>query len=112
MNLRGFARVDVREQEVTFTLDRMTGKCSVCSTWPQFSVRIERKHGKPEKVTKRDGKITASFWTIENRLLSLRTAGSRAKGVESDQYHGKPHRKAPVKDGRALNGGLQASKKV
>ena len=69
-----YAHVSLAEQEVTIRLDRTDSQAHLCSTWPAWSRKLERRYGSPRKVTKssRDGKITSAFWTVPVRLVSLR----------------------------------------
>ncbi len=51
------------EMEVTIRLDRTDGQAHLCSTWPDWSRKLERLYGGPKKVTERDGKVPSAFWT-------------------------------------------------
>jgi hypothetical protein len=50
------------EMEVTIRLDREDRQAHICSTWPEWSRKLERLSGSPKQVTERDGKATSVFW--------------------------------------------------
>jgi len=60
------------EMEVTIRLARKDRQARVCSTWPEWSRRLERLYDSPERVTTRNGKVTAAAWTVPLQRVSLR----------------------------------------
>jgi hypothetical protein len=60
------------EMEVMIRLDRKQRQAHVCSTWPEWSRRLDRLYGSPQRVTKRNGKVTSAFWTVPLNRVSLR----------------------------------------
>jgi len=60
------------EMEVTIRLDRATRQAHIYSTWPEWSRKLERRYGPPKRITTREGKAASAFWTIPNRMVSLR----------------------------------------
>jgi len=67
-----YGRLAGPEQEVTIRLHRETGKAHICSTWPAWSRKLERRYGPPKRETERDGKVTSAFWIIPLRLVVFR----------------------------------------
>jgi hypothetical protein len=65
------------EMEVTIRLDREKRQAHICSTWPEWSRKLERLYGSPKRVTGRDGKVTSAFWMVP--LAAIRV-GRRPKG--------------------------------
>ncbi len=60
------------EMEVTIRLDRVDRQAHLCSTWPEWSRKLERLYGAPRKVTERDGKVTSAFWTLPLTAIRVR----------------------------------------
>ncbi len=60
------------EMEVTIRLDRQDGQAHICSTWPEWSRKLERLYGSPKKVTTQAGKTTSAFWTVPLARVTLR----------------------------------------
>ena len=59
------------EMEVVIRLDRTDQEAHICSTWPEWSRKLERLYGSPKRVTGRDGKVTSAFWTIPLTAIRL-----------------------------------------
>ncbi len=71
------------EMEVTIRLDREDRQAHICSTWPEWSRKLERLYGSPKKVTERDGKATSAFWAVPLTAIRVRRpAPGRALTVE------------------------------
>ena len=68
------------EQEVVVRLDRTDGQAHICSTWPAWSRKLERRYGAPRKVTEREGKVTSAFWTLPLEVVRLHPTKKRAQG--------------------------------
>ena len=60
------------ECEITIRLDKVTDKAHICCCWPDRYGRLERRYGKPESVTTRDGKLTSAKWTVPIKSISFR----------------------------------------
>jgi hypothetical protein len=60
------------EMEVTIRLDRADRQAHICSSWPEWSRKLERLYGSPKRVTERAGKVTSAFWVIPLNRVSLR----------------------------------------
>ena len=58
------------EQEVTIRLDQQDRQAHVCSTWPEWSRKLERLYGALRKVTAREGKVLSAFWTIPTTMIT------------------------------------------
>jgi hypothetical protein len=71
------------EMEVTIRLDREDRQAHICSTWPEWSRKVERLFGSPKKVTERDGKVASAFWAVPLTAMRVsRPAQGRAWTVE------------------------------
>jgi hypothetical protein len=71
------------ETEVTIRLDRGARHAHLCSTWPEWSRKLEGLYGSPKKVTERDGKATSAFWVVPLSAIRVRRpAHGRAWTVE------------------------------
>jgi hypothetical protein len=78
-----FGGVTQDEMEVTIRLDREDRQAHICSTWPEWSRKLERLYGSPKKVTKCDGKVTSAFWVVPLTAIRVRRPGhNRAWTVE------------------------------
>ncbi len=73
------------EMTVTIRLDRADQQAHICSTWPEWSRKLERQYGSPKKTPERDGKISSAFWTVRLSLVSLRRPGRRAPMSEAQR---------------------------
>jgi hypothetical protein len=71
--------------EVTIRLDRDDRQAHICSTWPEWSRKLERLYGSPNKITERAGKVTSAFWTIPLNRVSLRRGIPRRKLTEAER---------------------------
>lgn len=60
------------EQEVSIRLDAQDGNVHVCSTWPAWSRKFEKRYGTPPKYQERDSFVTVAFWTLPIHVVSLR----------------------------------------
>jgi hypothetical protein len=68
-----YGGVSVDEQEVTIRLDAIDGEAHVCSTWPMWSRKLEKRYGMPPKYQERGAFVTVAFWTLPLRAVSLRS---------------------------------------
>jgi hypothetical protein len=59
-----YGGVSQDEMEATIRLDRMNRQTHICSTWPEWSRKLERLYGFPKKVTARDGRVISAFWVV------------------------------------------------
>jgi hypothetical protein len=60
------------EMEVTIRLDREDRQAHICSTWPEWSRKLDRLYGSPKQVAERDGKVTSAFWIVPLDRVRLR----------------------------------------
>ena len=60
------------EMEVIIRLDRVDRQAYICSTWPEWSRKLERSHGSPKQVTEREGKVTSALWAIPFAAIRVR----------------------------------------
>ncbi len=83
-----YGGVSQDEMEVTIRLDRTHRQAHICSTWPEWSRKLERIFGSPRKEIERDGKVVSAFWTVPLNRVALRrgprvlTAEQRKAAVE------------------------------
>ncbi len=92
------------EMEVTIRLDRPDRQAHLCSTWPEWSRKLERLYGAPTKITEREGKVTSAFWTVPLTSIRIRRpAQRRAWTVEERQAAGARLLKARFSRGRTAN---------
>jgi hypothetical protein len=73
------------EQEAVIRLDRLDQQAHICSTWPEWSRKLERPYGAPRKVTQRDGKVTSAFWTVPLNRVSLRRGTPRRRTLTAEE---------------------------
>jgi integrase/recombinase XerD len=66
------------EMEVTIRLDREERQAHICSSWAEWSRKLERLYGSPKKVTGRDGKVFSAFRTVP--LTAIRVPGQCKAG--------------------------------
>jgi hypothetical protein len=60
------------EMEVTIRIGREDRQAYICSTWPEWSRKLERWFGCPRKETHRGDCITSAFWTVPLALVAMR----------------------------------------
>ena len=89
------------EMEVTIQLDRTDRQAYICSTWSDWSRKLERLFGCPTKETMHDGKITSAFWAVPLNRVSLRRGTSRAPLTEA-QREAASQRMRQARERRAL----------
>ena len=70
-----YGGVSQDEMEVTIRLDRVDRQAHICSTWPEWSRKLERLFGCPRKETTREGKVTSAFWAVP--LAAIRVGRPR-----------------------------------
>ncbi len=71
------------EMEVTIRLDRTEHLAHICSTWAEWSRKLDRLYGSPKQVTERDGKATSACWVVPLTAIRVRRPGpGRAWTVE------------------------------
>jgi hypothetical protein len=58
--------------EVVIRIDRSDGMAHICSTWPAYSRRLEKRYGNPAKYTEREGKVTSASWAIPKGRITIR----------------------------------------
>lgn len=76
------------EQEVTIRLDHETRQAHLCSTWPEWSRKLERLYGAPAKVSKsRDGRVTSAFWTVPLAVVNLRRVRAKRELTAEQRRH-------------------------
>jgi hypothetical protein len=92
------------EMEVTIRLDREDRQAHICSTWPEWSRKLERLYGSPKKVTERDGKATSAFWVVPLTAIRVRRpAQGRAWTVEQRRAAADRLQKARSSRGRTVH---------
>ncbi len=92
------------EMEVTIRLDRQDRQAHICSTWPEWSRKLERLYGAPKQVTERDGKATSAFWVVPLPAIRVRRPGpGRAGTVEQRRAAADRLRTARSARGRPAN---------
>ncbi len=69
-----YGGVSQDEMEVTIRLDREDRQAHICSTWPEWSRKLERLYGCPKKETHRGDCITSAFWIVPINRVSVRRA--------------------------------------
>ena len=84
--IRKSTSVSIAEQEVVVRLDRQSGQAHICSSWPMWSQRLEKRYGRPTKVSKvsKDGEVSAAFWDVPIGLITFRKSGKSGKGNAKD----------------------------
>jgi len=60
------------EQEVVIRLDAQDGQAHICSTWPAWSRKFEKRYGIPPKYQERDDFMTVAFWILPIKAISIR----------------------------------------
>ena len=74
------------EMEVTIRLDRVTRQAHLCSTWPEWSRKLERIYGAPTRTSKgQDGRIVSVFWTVSLALVTLRKGTIRRRPLTEQE---------------------------
>jgi hypothetical protein len=92
------------EMEVTVRLNREDPQAHLCSTWPEWSRKLERLYGSPKKVMERDRKITSAFWVVPLTAIRVRRpAQGRAWTVEQRRAAADRLQKARSSRGRTAN---------
>jgi hypothetical protein len=99
-----FGGVTQDEMEVTIRLDREDRQAHICSTWPEWSRKLERLYGSPKKVTERDARVTSAFWVVPLTAVRVRRpAHGRAWTVEQRRVAADRLQKARSSRGRTAN---------
>ncbi len=80
-----YGGVSQDEMEVTIRLDREDRQAHICSTWPDWSRKLERLFGCPKKETHRGDCITSAFWTVPIALVSVRRARKARQFTEEQR---------------------------
>ena len=74
------------EMEVTIRLERETRQAHICSTWPEWSRKLERLYGAPTRTSKgQDGRIASAFWTVPIALVTLRKGTIRRRPLTEQE---------------------------
>lgn len=89
-----YGKVSEVEQEVTLRLDPQEHVVRICSTWPAWSRKCEKRYGSPPKYEELDGFVVCSFWTLPIQSISLRSP--RQKPSQNDTRSGRFSRLTPV----------------
>ncbi len=103
-----YAGVSHDEMEVTIRLDRQDGQAHICSTWPDWSRKLEKLFGCPKKETTRGDCVTSAFWTVPLHCVSLRK-GKRQVTLTSEQRQAVADRFARTRQRRAASRTVQDS---
>ena len=74
------APTPVEEQEVTTRLSRTTGLAHIVSCWPGKTKRFQKRYGPPQRVSMRNGLVTAAFWDVPLRCITFRSAPPQHPG--------------------------------
>ncbi len=99
-----YGGVSQDEMEVTIWLDREDRQAHICSTWPDWSRKLERLFGCPKKETHRGDCITSAFWVVPLTAIRVRRpAQSRAWTVEQRRAAADRLQKARSSRGRTAN---------
>ena len=70
MNYRGISQ---NEMVLTIHLDRVSRQAYLCSTWPEWSRKLERLlYGSPKKATQDDWKVISAIWMDPFTAIRLR----------------------------------------
>jgi hypothetical protein len=80
-----YGGVSQDEMEVMIRLGRKDRQAHICSTWPEWSRKLERLYGAPKKVTDRDGKATSAFWVVPLKRVSLRREPAKRRLLTDEQ---------------------------
>jgi hypothetical protein len=68
-----YATTSIDEQEVTVRIDPGSKQAHICACSAVRSRWLTKLYGPPARVaTNRDGQVTAAYWTIPAKLISLR----------------------------------------
>jgi membrane-bound lytic murein transglycosylase len=68
-----YAATSINEQEVVIRLDPASKQAYICSCSAVRSRRLMKLYGPPARVSKnRDGRVTAAFWTLPEKLVGFR----------------------------------------
>jgi hypothetical protein len=68
-----YGGVPVEESEVIFRLDKLCRMVHVCSTWAEYSRKLEKRYGAPPKYQEREGFVTVANWVLPVRVVGLRS---------------------------------------
>ncbi len=88
------------EMEVTIRLDAMDAQAHICSTWPEWSRKLERLYGPPKKTTERAGKVTSAFWTVPVAVITLRRAPAKGRQMTAEEREAARERMRHVRQAR------------
>ena len=98
-----YASSSIAEQEVVIRLDRETGQAHVSSTWPEWSRKLGKLYGPPQKTSKtpRDGRVSCAFWTVPINRVSMRR-GPRISRMTEAQRQAARERMRRLQKSRSL----------
>ena len=91
-----YATVSLAEQEVVVRIEPATHQAHVCSCSAVRSRRLAKRYGPPEKVSRdREGKVTAAFWTLPDKLIAFRRPRKPGSGNPTALARARAARKPP-----------------
>ncbi len=93
------------EMEVTIRLDRTDHLAHICSTWPDWSRKLERLYGSPKKYTERDGKVTSAFWTAPMARVGLRREPAKRRPLTEEERQAAQERMRRLQQARSRPSG-------
>ncbi len=79
-----YGKVAGEEQEVTIRLDQVGRQAHICSTWPAWSRKLEKRYGSPTRVITREGWVISAFWTVPVKAISLRSLGQKPAAARGE----------------------------
>ncbi len=87
------------EMEVMIRLDQQDGQAHICSTWPEWSRKLEKRFGRPGKHTARGEHVTSAFWAVPLHCVTIRT-GKRQVVLTPEQRQAVGDRFAKARQAR------------
>ena len=93
------------EMEVTVRLDRVDRQAHICSTWPEWSRKLERLYGSPKKITERDGKVTSAFWIVPLDRVRLRRGPAKRRPLTAEEREAAQERMRRLHEARSMPSG-------
>jgi hypothetical protein len=74
-----YGGVPSEECEVTVSIDKDSGIAKICSTWPPYSRKLEKRYGPPTKYQEREGWVVSAFWEVPNRVVRFSSPVKRIR---------------------------------
>ena len=68
------------EREVLVRLDDATQTAYITSCWPSRTKRLQKTYGPPDRLSTRNGLVTAAFWHVPLRCITFRSAPPKHPG--------------------------------